>query len=186
MKKLDAVNLSITSLYIFSSFMLSGLVSSFLTGILGKIVYIEFFPQAIISSALSLCVSVAILYCLVHRSSYRAADFSVPTEAVEMIIALAINCLIGILFGFPPITSGGIRNLAGIIRFGVRFDSLEMLTEIPLVAKLVAFLIYAVIFCLIAILAGKRGAERRARDRQTLDTQKKKTEQEESFGGFRL
>ena len=186
MKKFDAVNISITSLYILSAFMLSGIVSSFFVMILGKIVYLEFFLQAIISSVLSMCVSAAILYCLVHRASYRAADFSSLAATVEMLISLAVNCVIGLVFGFLPITSGGVRNLAGIFQFGNGFDSAEMLGEISLFMKLIAFFAYAVVFSLVANLAGRKGADKRERDRKSLLDKKIQTEQEESFGGFKL
>ena len=77
--------------------------------------------------------------------------------------------ILAMIVSFNPMVAGGVRDLAGILRFGRDFDSAEMVGNIGLPMCLAAFSIYLAFEILSAVLFGYWGVKRRIKNREGMN-----------------
>ena len=146
--------------------LLNLLISALLESIGITLGFAEYSQRAWIRVFSGFSVGIAILSAVVYRECHKSVQFY-PVMLIPS-VALAGGCqlVLAAIFGFNPIFSGGVRDLAGLILFGADFDSAAMVEKIGLPVCFFAFLIYLSLEILSAMLFGYWGMKRRIKNRE--------------------
>ena len=110
----------------------------------------------------------AVLAMVAYRDGYRSARCSVITTAISCIIATAIHFLFSLLFSFEAFCAGGVRFIAGIVKFGARLSESSMIRSLHPADFVAVFFINGLIYCIIMTTFKKVGERRRLLDREQL------------------
>lgn len=166
--KHDSLNFLMYVIYYFSALVLSTLISEIILKFLDKIINIDFFASAVVNCAVSMIVSVAVIFGFVFKDNYRSQSYRLKYILLDSAVAVLVNGVIGFADGFHPFTSGCARNLGGIIKLGQALDSMDDFDDVGRLVKLAAYAIISAVLVVTSLLAGKAGYNKRLTQQKML------------------
>ena len=142
-----------------------------------EILIVKIIDLCVAIDYLTLCVVRAVIYTvgvntvlsmIAYRDGYKAARCSVIGTAISCIIATAIHFLFSLLFGFEAFCAGGVRFIAGIVKYGSALSESSMIRNLHPADFVAVFFINGLVYCVLMTLFKKIGEKRRLIDREEL------------------
>ncbi len=142
-----------------------------------EILAIKIINLFVVTDYLSLCIIRAAIYTIgvnallaiiSYREGYRSAHFSVIGTAVSGAVASILHFIFALLFNFEAFSSGGVRFITALIRFGSSLNSNTFMGTLTRVDFIPFFFINALVYIAVMIGFGKLGEYKRLADREDL------------------
>lgn len=142
-----------------------------------EILIVKIIDLCVVIDYLSLCFVRTVIYTVgvnavlslvAYNDGYKAARCSVVGTAISCVIATVFHFLFSLLFGFEAFCAGGVRFIAGIVKYGSELTESSMIRNLHPADFVAVFFINGLIYCVLMTLFKKIGVKRRLIDREEL------------------
>ena len=168
MKKQTVVNAVVYLICFVVACILNLAVSWLLLKIVDAFVALDYFGESVVRIVSGFLTGGVVIGAVVGRECFKSLEFRPLSLVASLAMAGGAHLLLCLLLMFYPFIAGGVRDLAGVIGMGSKFDSASEIEKIYLWQYLLAFVIDLVYRIGIALLAGYLGKATRLKNRENL------------------
>ena len=168
MKKQTLVNAAVYLICFVVACVLNLAVSWLLLKIVDSFVALNYFGQSVVRIVSGFLTGGAVIGAVVGRECFKSLEFRPLPLVASLSMAGAVHLLLCLILMFYPFIAGGVRDLAGVIGMGSKFDSETDIEKIYLWQYLLAFVIDLAYKIGVACLVGYLGKAKRLKNRESI------------------